>query len=150
MFSRSYLEDIFYICRECGIVTLNVDSRAAGFCHPYLMKVASMSIDEKTLICRDCNNPFVFSSGEQEFFLQKGLKNEPKRCPNCRLVMRVQRNGDDINRTSEVSCASCGLPTRVPFRPKGYRPVYCVGCFQTKKKEDVPVPAVSAEPALAR
>ncbi len=50
--------------------------------------------------------------------------------------MRVQRNGDDLNRTSEVSCAACGLPTRVPFRPKGYRPVYCVACFQVKKKED--------------
>ncbi|MBX9686596.1 MAG: zinc-ribbon domain containing protein [Candidatus Obscuribacterales bacterium] len=95
-----------------------------------------MTLDEKILTCRDCNNPFSFSIGEQEFFLQKGLKNEPKRCPNCRLVMRVQRNGDDLNRTSEVSCASCGIPTRVPFRPKGYRPVYCVCCFQNKKKED--------------
>jgi CxxC-x17-CxxC domain-containing protein len=115
-----------------------------------------MSLDEKILSCRDCSKPFVFSIGEQEFFLQKGLKNEPKRCPNCRLVMRVQRNGDDIAHTSEVSCASCGCPTRVPFRPKGYRPVYCVGCFQTKKKEDVKedeigttVPVAELEPALA-
>jgi CxxC-x17-CxxC domain-containing protein len=98
-----------------------------------------MSIDEKTLYCRDCKQPFTFSAGEQEFFLQKGLKNEPKRCPNCRLVMRVQRNGHDITKTSEVACASCGVPTRVPFRPKCYRPVYCVCCYQTKKKEDVPV-----------
>ena len=110
-----------------------------------------MTLDEKTLSCRDCNQPFPFSIGEQEFFLQKGLKNEPKRCPNCRLVMRVQRNGDDLNRTSEVSCALCGTPTRVPFRPKGYRPVYCVGCYQVKKKEDdVTVPSVEiAEPVLA-
>ena len=98
-----------------------------------------MSIDEKTLYCRDCKQPFTFSIGEQEFFLQKGLKNEPKRCPNCRLVMRVQRNGHDLTKTSEVACASCGVPTRVPFRPKGYRPVYCVCCYQTKKKEDLPV-----------
>ena len=91
---------------------------------------------EKTLICRDCAQAFAFSVGEQEFFLLKGLKNEPKRCPNCRLVMRVQRNGDDINRTCEVACASCNTATRVPFKPKGYRPVYCVGCFQIKKKEE--------------
>ena len=110
-----------------------------------------MSLDEKILNCRDCNQPFVFSIGEQEFFLQKGLKNEPKRCPNCRLVMRVQRNGDDLNRTSEVSCADCGCPTRVPFRPKGYRPVYCVGCYQVKKKDEVPAAAAPqvVEPALA-
>lgn len=95
-----------------------------------------MSLDEKTLICRDCSQNFAFSVGEQEFFLKKGLKNEPKRCPNCRLVMRVQRNGDDINRTCEVPCASCNIATRVPFKPKGYRPVYCVGCFQSKKKEE--------------
>ncbi|MBX9572806.1 MAG: zinc-ribbon domain containing protein [Candidatus Obscuribacterales bacterium] len=95
-----------------------------------------MSLVEKMLICRDCNQSFVFSTGEQEFFLLKGLKNEPKRCANCRLVMRVQRNGDDINRTCEVPCANCSIPTRVPFKPKGYRPVYCVGCFQIKKKEE--------------
>lgn len=95
-----------------------------------------MSSSEKILDCRDCSQPFVFSEGEQEFFQLKGLKNEPKRCPNCRLLMRVQRNGDDLNRTCEVACANCNAPTRVPFKPKGYRPVYCVGCFQVKKKED--------------
>lgn len=94
-----------------------------------------MPLEEKILICRDCNGPFAFSSGEQEFFVKKGLRNEPKRCPNCRLLMRIQRNGDDMTRVSEVSCASCGVPTRVPFKPKGYRPVYCVGCFQVKKQE---------------
>lgn len=92
-------------------------------------------LEDKVLNCRDCNQPFVFSAGEQSFFVQKGLQNEPKRCPNCRLVMRVQRSGSDINGTAEIACASCGAPTRVPFRPKGYRPVYCVGCFQEKKRE---------------
>lgn len=97
--------------------------------------MALQDIQDKTLICRDCNQPFTFSAGEQDFFLQKGLKNEPKRCSNCRLVMRVQRSGDDISKTTEVPCAECGNPTRVPFRPKGYRPVYCVCCFQNKKRE---------------
>lgn len=103
---------------------------------PLLSDRCPMSLLEKMLICRDCSQSFAFSIGEQEFFLQKGLKNEPKRCANCRLVMRVQRNGDDLNRTCEVPCANCTTPTRVPFKPKGYRPVYCVGCFQSKKKED--------------
>ncbi len=92
-----------------------------------------MTFVDKTLICRDCSRGFVFSVGEQEFFSAKSLVNEPKRCPNCRLLMRVQRSGEDPKCTTEVSCAECGAATRVPFQPKGYRPVYCVYCFRSKK-----------------
>ena len=35
---------------------------------------------DKTLICRDCGQEFIFSAGEQEFFASKGLQNEPGRC----------------------------------------------------------------------
>lgn len=110
-----------------------------------------MVFEDKNLTCRDCNKQFVFSAGEQEFFSGKGLVNEPKRCPNCRLLMRIQRNGEDVNRVAEVSCAECGVPTRVPFQPKGYRPVYCAYCFQNKKKEEktAEVAADEAEDALA-
>lgn len=98
-----------------------------------------MAFEDKDLTCRDCNKTFVFSGGEQDFFSAKGLVNEPKRCPNCRILMRVQRNGEDPSRTAEVNCAECGSPTRVPFQPKGYRPVYCSYCFRTKKLEQVDV-----------
>ena len=92
-----------------------------------------MVFHDKDINCRDCNKTFVFSAGEQEFFHTKGLVNEPKRCPNCRILMRVQRNGEDPGRTAEVACAECGSPTRVPFQPKGYKPVYCTYCFRTRK-----------------
>lgn len=94
-----------------------------------------MSFDDRSLTCRDCGNSFVFTAGEQEFFSIKGLANEPKRCPNCRLLMRVQRSGEDPNRTSEVSCAECGAATRVPFQPKGYKPVYCCACYRIKRSD---------------
>jgi len=94
-----------------------------------------MVFQDKDISCRDCNKSFVFSAGEQEFFHAKGLINEPKRCPNCRILMRVQRNGEDPGRTAEVNCAECGAPTRVPFQPKGYKPVYCTYCFRTRKAE---------------
>ncbi|PWU01014.1 MAG: zinc-binding protein [Candidatus Melainabacteria bacterium] len=106
-----------------------------------------MSFQNKDLICRDCNKTFVFSAGEQEFFSAKGLVNEPKRCPNCRILMRVQRNGEDPSRTAEVNCAECGSPTRVPFQPKGYRPVYCSSCFRSKKHE-VQVQAAETQEAV--
>src|SRR5262245_27789194 len=93
-----------------------------------------MLFEDKTLICRDCQKTFVFSAGEQEFFNTKGLNNEPKRCSNCRVLIRAQRNGEDPKQTTEVNCAQCGLPTRVPFQPKGYRPVYCGACFRLKKE----------------
>lgn len=101
-----------------------------------MSKVGHMVFEDKQLTCRDCAKTFVFSAGEQEFFSEKGLVNEPKRCPNCRILMRVMRNGDDPTKTAEVSCAECGAPTRVPFQPKGYRPVYCSYCFRTKKLEE--------------
>lgn len=97
-----------------------------------------MTFDDKLITCRDCQGTFVFSAGEQQFFSTKGLVNEPKRCPNCRLVMRLQRSGEDTSRAVEVNCAECGIATKVPFQPKGYRPVYCTYCFQNKKLEAPP------------
>lgn len=35
---------------------------------------------DKTLVCKDCGNEFVFTAGEQEFYAEKGFQNEPTRC----------------------------------------------------------------------
>ena len=51
-----------------------------------------MSYADKTLTCRDCNNPFTFTEGEQAFFAQKGFTNEPSRCPECRAANKSRRN----------------------------------------------------------
>ena len=40
-----------------------------------------MTLEDKTLACRDCSNTFVFTAGEQGFYVEKGLLNEPQRCP---------------------------------------------------------------------
>ena len=39
---------------------------------------------DKTLVCKDCGNEFVFTAGEQEFYAEKGFQNEPTRCKACR------------------------------------------------------------------
>ena len=44
---------------------------------------------DKTLTCADCNNEFVFTAGEQEFYSTKGFQHEPKRCPACRSLRRT-------------------------------------------------------------
>jgi len=33
----------------------------------------------------------------------------------------------------DVTCDSCGRPAKVPFQPRGDRPVYCSDCFQQQK-----------------
>ena len=43
---------------------------------------------DKTLVCKDCSNEFVFTEGEQEFYKEKGLANEPQRCPECRKAKK--------------------------------------------------------------
>ena len=46
---------------------------------------------DKTIHCRDCGMDFVFSAGEQQFYAEKGLMNEPQRCPSCRAVAKQNR-----------------------------------------------------------
>ncbi len=93
-----------------------------------------MSFVDKTLKCRDCGNEFVFTAGEQEFFQQKGLMNQPGRCPACRAQRRQAASGGSRSERAPremhtVICAECGVETQVPFFPKNDRPVYCSTCF---------------------
>ena len=34
--------------------------------------------EDKTITCKDCGESFVFTAGEQGFYLEKGLINEPQ------------------------------------------------------------------------
>src|SRR3712207_9078498 len=53
----------------------------------------TMSYADKTMTCRDCGMEFVFTSGEQEFYAQKGFTNEPTRCPSCRQARKSGGGG---------------------------------------------------------
>lgn len=86
---------------------------------------------DKTLVCKDCNQEFTFTAGEQEFYAEKGFENEPSRCPSCRAARKNSRNGQ--REMYETVCASCGGTARVPFQPSGDKPVYCRECFQARK-----------------
>ena len=96
-----------------------------------------MDFTDKTLVCRDCGNNFIFTAGEQGFYLEKGLMNEPQRCPDCRANRRRERTttgGGTANReSSTITCASCGREATVPFVPRLDRPVYCADCFSTQR-----------------
>jgi CxxC-x17-CxxC domain-containing protein len=97
-----------------------------------------MALVDKTLVCRDCGQEFIFTTGEQEFYQSHGLQNEPGRCPECRASRRRERGGG-YNQPREmhtVVCAGCGVETSVPFEPKAGRPVYCKDCYAKQKKSD--------------
>ena len=93
---------------------------------------------------------FTFTAGEQEFYQQRGLTNEPGRCPECRQARKAQQGGGGYSsgggggyssgggggyeraprQMFAAVCSQCGKDTQVPFRPTGARPVYCSDCFR--------------------
>jgi len=95
---------------------------------------------DKTLTCSDCGAEFTFTAGEQEFHESKGFTNEPRRCPNCRRARKGDspRGGGGYGQSERemftVTCSSCGKDAKVPFQPRGDRPVYCSDCFQPQAR----------------
>ena len=104
-----------------------------------------MSYADRVLSCRDCGQAFTFTAGEQEFHASKGFENEPSRCPDCRAARKAARGesggygggyssgggyGRQERQMYSATCSSCGQEARVPFQPRGDKPVYCSNCFQ--------------------
>ena len=99
-----------------------------------------MALSDKTLVCVDCGNEFIFTAGEQEFFNSRGFINDPKRCQTCRSSRRSEQRGGGGGGFSSgpremypITCAECGNEAMVPFRPRGDRPVYCSDCFSRNR-----------------
>lgn len=107
---------------------------------------------DKVLQCVDCASDFIFTAGEQLFFADKGLKNEPKRCKSCktrkneRIAANMNAYGTAFPRERvevTVKCALCAVETTVPFRPTQGRPVYCRDCF-LKMRASISQPVATA------
>jgi CxxC-x17-CxxC domain-containing protein len=90
--------------------------------------------EDKTLVCRDCGNEFVFTSGEQAFYAERGFQNEPVRCKDC-CDSRKQARNNGPREMHETTCAGCGQTAQVPFIPRDDRPVYCSDCFQRMRQD---------------
>lgn len=111
-------------------------------------------MSDRTIVCRDCGQEFVFTAGEQAFYQERGYT-EPLRCPACRAARKSQRGdsagggygnsygGGGGSRSGGYSsgprqmypavCSSCGRDTEVPFQPTAGKPVYCRECFQEQR-----------------
>jgi CxxC-x17-CxxC domain-containing protein len=94
---------------------------------------------DMTLQCRECGQDFIWTEGEQRFFAEKGLINQPTRCASCRATRRLGQPAEGDNAAPRarvahpVNCAECGRATTVPFVPRGDRPVYCSACFDRQR-----------------
>jgi CxxC-x17-CxxC domain-containing protein len=104
--------------------------------------------NDKALTCADCNQEFVFTTSEQQFYADRQFS-EPRRCPSCRANRKAAR-GDSGGSSSgggyqsggydrgpremfSATCSSCGREAQVPFRPSGAKPVYCSDCFKSQR-----------------
>ncbi|MBE6931750.1 MAG: zinc-binding protein [Ruminococcaceae bacterium] len=90
--------------------------------------------NDKTLVCKDCGQEFVFSASEQEFYAEKGFENEPQRCRSCRMARKQARGTatGGARQLFDAVCAECGKACKVPFEPRNDRPVYCSDCFSRR------------------
>ncbi len=88
--------------------------------------------NDKTIVCKDCGQEFIFTASEQEFFAEKGFTNEPQRCKPCRDARKGNTRGGNNGprQMHSAVCAECGRECQVPFEPRNDRPVYCSDCFR--------------------
>ena len=101
-----------------------------------------MDFVDRILTCSVCGGEFVFTAGEQLFFLDKQFKNDPKRCKPCKSRRGVPDTSATssegpaaagISRTeTRTQCSECGIETTVPFKPTQGRPVLCRQCYKNK------------------
>ena len=86
--------------------------------------------EDKTLVCIECGNEFVFTAGEQEFYASQNFQNEPRRCKNCREARKNKTRAPRQRVEFTGVCARCGGVATVPFQPRADKPYYCSPCFE--------------------
>jgi CxxC-x17-CxxC domain-containing protein len=108
------------------------------------------SSEDKSITCVDCGEEFLFTAGEQAFYRERGLTNEPTRCKSCREKRKASGvgrgahpggagggGGGGFGRSEKhmypAICSQCGRETEVPFQPTSGRPVLCRDCFNAAK-----------------
>ena len=114
-----------------------------------------MTYVDKTITCVDCQDTFTHSAEDQQRYAERGFTNEPKRCAACRSKRKTTGGGHGgggggrmggysggaggggrggSRELHPATCAGCGKPTEVPFKPTEGRPVYCRDCYQGRSR----------------
>ena len=87
---------------------------------------------DETIQCNTCGKNFIWAVKEQEFFRDRGLKNKPTRCIDCRKRRReaLKNEGELI----DISCSKCGTRATSPFIEAKQKTLYCASCFEGLKE----------------
>ena len=97
-----------------------------------------MELEDRKISCLNCGKEFVYTVRDQEYYAKMGFKNPPKRCRECRALMKRERQfattADGGSRELfKATCVVCGRPAYVPFKPTGCKPIYCRDCLVLEK-----------------
>jgi CxxC-x17-CxxC domain-containing protein len=93
-----------------------------------------MEYQDRSLVCIECHQPFVWTAGEQQFYAERNFRNEPKRCKACKTKRNSRTHSGSRERVETTAvCSQCGKETTVPFKPTQGRPVYCKECYQNRR-----------------
>lgn len=94
-----------------------------------MSKVKLEDLQDRMLICKDCGDKFVWTAGEQKFFIDKGLQNMPKRCKPCTLAYKQKLL--EKHPRWWIKCKKCGKKTEVSFEPET-DDILCEDCFNKR------------------
>src|SRR5207237_8820436 len=111
--------------------------------------------------CKDHQPRFTWATGAQESTPSPGLQDAPTRGPADRAARRAQGGGrggggggggyaggggggggyggggggygGGQREMFTATCSNCGREARVPFQPRGDKPVYCSDCFEQRR-----------------
>lgn len=90
-------------------------------------EITEADLEDKTLVCKDCGNKFIWTAGEQKFFIDKGLQNIPKRCKIC--TSKYKDALREKHPLHWIKCNICGKKAEVTFEPKS-EDALCEDCFK--------------------
>ena len=124
---------------------------------------------DRTIKCIDCGNEFLFTDREQEWYREKGLQHEPRRCKTCRSSRKAADPGashhreehpprpahDPASAPGQESGAphgegSSSRPDR-PRRPSSRtREMFKVACSACGKETEIPFKPDLSRPVYCR
>lgn len=113
-------------------------------------EMQALGFYDKTVYCQHCYSPFEFSAREQYFYHTKGYT-EPKYCPNCRPLMRAQKQAERAEAQQrradlaaldyDIVCKDCSTlftftgQEQERFQERGWTPpVRCPQCREARKR----------------
>lgn len=121
-------------------------------------------MSDRTLTCRDCGQEFTFTSGEQDFYTQRGFS-DPQRCPDCRAQRKAQRNTGGNSYSSGGGYSSGGYDNDGGYSSgggyrsnggggggysNGPRQLYAATCSECGRETEVPFNPTPGKPVYCR